>query len=315
MIHTDPIVRFSVAAGAALLAAACSRQPPGAPTAPAASAPATQAPASAPAVASPAVLDARVRASLDRGPRYAVQLFAAPDAAFAQAKLAELQRLGLAGTVVTADLGLRGQWHRVLVGNHGRRDLAELRGRALIADARVRALLPPLTGGDPGYIVRDDVALPVLPAPLLSALAGLAGQRGLTAIPVWRTADGAPALALIYEGDPRLRLLEANGTLGEPLPLPRFADCAECLAIAAVHRVRAASVLLDEDLDGDGATELLLLFDHSDGYRLATLLSLAGASSSGLRELGSLPLGAALVDGALGWRSIWSMPTAIPTPS
>lgn len=300
MTHVGPIVRCIAVAAAALLTLACQRERAPAPaSAPASSAPAAAQSASAPATTAPAPIDGRVRALLDRGPRFSVQLFAAPDAAAANAKLGELQRLGLAGTVVTADLGLRGQWHRVLIGNHGRRDLAELRGRALVADGRVRAQLPPAPAGDPGYVVRDDVAPPVLPAPLLAALARLADRRGLTAVPVWRAANAPPVLALIFEGDPRLRLLELNGTLGEPLPLPRFADCSECLAISAAHRVRAASVLLDEDLDGDGATELLVGFDHGDGQRLVTLVSLAGAGAAGLRELGSLPLGAAAIDGGL----------------
>ncbi|MBN2359025.1 MAG: SPOR domain-containing protein, partial [Deltaproteobacteria bacterium] len=280
-------------APAALLAlalAACPRAGQKDDAALAARLPASAAAAGATGDAASIAATGRAAALLDRGSRYAVQLFAAPDRVAARDKLAELQQLGLTGIIASADLGLRGQWYRVLIGNHGRRDLAELRGRALVADPRVRALLPTPPAGDPGYVVRDDVAPPLLPGPSLAALERLAAERELAAVPIWTRGGGAPALAVIFAGDPRLRLLDATGVLGAPLPLPRFADCRECLAIAAAHRARAASVLLAEDMSGDGASELLLALDHGAGHRLAALST---ADRGGqLRELGTLVLDA-----------------------
>ncbi|MFH1810438.1 MAG: SPOR domain-containing protein [Pseudomonadota bacterium] len=223
-----------------------------------------------------------VAINLVNGRRYGVQLYAGQDVAEATARLKSLEDLGYSGAVLRADLGDKGVWHRVVVGDLGRRDLAELLGQRAIQDPRVRAVLPPVAEGEPAFVVRDDLSpVEVAPRAARAALQLAAGQT-LQASLV-RLAPGQPRGLLVQvSGDARARPVDASGTIGAPWPAPSYPGCAVCTLRAASSRARAVRVLMADDLAGDAASEVLLEFELVDGTRLASLFRAGPAAPTEL---------------------------------
>ncbi|MBI5495372.1 MAG: hypothetical protein HY904_10140 [Deltaproteobacteria bacterium] len=192
---------------------------------------------------------------------WVAQVKATPDPREAEALAGALEKLGHAARVVRVDLGARGIWFRVTLGEWPRKDLLEARAPALVGEPKVRAVLGPVPEGEAPYVAQEAPRSRAVPPRLGAALEALARAeaRELDAW-LWTGPDGVRA----YVGglkDGSIRVLSPAGEPVETIPaaLPECGKAPEADAGVDACRdpARGAAVLLVADVTGDGAPELV----------------------------------------------------------
>jgi hypothetical protein len=178
---------------------------------------------------------------------FAAQVKATPDLQEATELASALQRAGVVAAVHRADLGPRGVWFRVTVGDWPRKDLLEARAPGLVASGAVSQALGPTVAAEAPFVAQDVPRIREPEGGLLAALAAWptgAGDGGAgTGVPptayLAPGRDGALRAYVAEATDGTVVVLGAKGQRVEVVSAPA-AGCPGCAGPAGPWRVALA---------------------------------------------------------------------------
>ncbi|MEW5853221.1 MAG: SPOR domain-containing protein [Myxococcota bacterium] len=205
---------------------------------------------------------------------WAAQIKATPEETEARALAETLTRNGVVAKAHRADLGTKGIWYRVTVGDWPRRDLLDARAPELVASKAVAPVVGPPPTGEPAFVPLQITRVREFGAPLRNALHKLV-PAGATASPDGGTptvtahlapgGDGVVRAFVTGAVEGKVLVLDHAGAQLEAVSVPK-PDCAGCDVVDG-----PAQVELGWDLAGSAEPELLLRVGRDEAHALVLL--------------------------------------------